>query len=285
MEPFYKAAFLTMAGVFMFTCVDVFIKFLSPGLPIGQVLIAFGAGTAVIFWLMAIGTRQRIFDNRYLHKATMFRCISEMVGGLALVVALSNAALSTVTAIMQTAPLVLTIMAVIFLKEVIGVSRILAILFGFLGVLIIIRPSAGGFDVYTVCALIGVIGLAGRDFSARLLPDNLSVIGLSFFGSLSVILAGSLLMVFSGGWVLPNSKETFYCVAMAASGGVGLWCMSTSIRLVDVSVVSPYRYTRIIFGTVAGVIIFEEQIDTLTILGGLIIVFSGLYGWSRERAH
>ena len=285
MQPFYKAAFLTMAGVFMFTCVDVFIKFLSPGLPIGQVLIAFGAGTAVIFWLMAIGTRQRIFDNRYLHKATMFRGISEMVGGLALVVALSNAALSTVTAIMQTAPLVLTIMAVIFLKEVIGVSRILAILFGFLGVLIIIRPSAGGFDVYTVCALIGVIGLAGRDFSARLLPDNLSVIGLSFFGSLSVILAGSLLMVFSGGWVLPNSKETFYCVAMAASGGVGLWCMSTSIRLVDVSAVSPYRYTRIIFGTVAGVIIFGEKIDTLTILGGLIIVFSGLYGWSRERAH
>ena len=215
----------------------------------------------------------------------MFRCVSEMVGGLALVVALANSALSTVTAIMQTAPLVLSIMAVLFLKEVIGVSRVLAILFGFLGVLIIIRPSAGEFDIYTVCALIGVIGLAGRDFSARLLPDNVSVIGLSFFGSLSVILAGVILMVFSGGWVLPNPKETFYCVTMAASGGVGLWCMSTSIRLADVSAVSPYRYTRIIFGTVAGVIIFDEKIDTLTILGGLIIVVAGLYGWSRERVH
>ena len=92
-------------------------------------------------------------------------------------------------------------------------------------------------------------------------------------------------MIFSGDWVFPNPKEIFYCVAMAACGGVGLWCMSTSIRLVDVSAVSPYRYTRIIFGMLTGVIIFGEQIDALTIVGTLIIVIAGLYGWSRERAH
>ena len=269
----------------MFTCVDIFIKFLSPGLPVGQVLIAFGTGTAGMFWLMASRTRQPVFDKRYFHRATMFRCVSEMIGGLALVVALSNSALSTVTAIMQTAPLVLTIMAVLFLKEVIGVFRVLAIIFGFIGVLIIIRPNAGELDIYAVCALVGVIGLAGRDFSARLLPDDVSVIGLSFYGSISVILSGLLLMMVTGGWVLPNSKELFYCAAMAASGGVGLWCMSTSIRLADVSAVSPYRYTRIIFGTVAGVIIFDEKIDVLTIFGALIIVGAGLYGWSRERIH
>jgi drug/metabolite transporter (DMT)-like permease len=285
LQPFYKAAFLTIAGVFMFTCVDIFIKFLSPVLPVGQVLIAFGTGTAGMFWLMASRTRQPILDKRYFHRATIFRCISEMVGGLALVVALSNSALSTVTAIMQTAPLVLTIMAAVFLKEVIGVSRIAAIIFGFLGVLIIIRPSAGELDIYAVCALVGVIGLAGRDFSARLLPDDVSVIGLSFYGSLFVILSGLLLMIVTGGWVFPNSKEIFYCVAMAACGGVGLWCMSTSIRLADVSAVSPYRYTRIIFGMVTGVIIFDEKIDVLTIFGALIIVGAGLYGWSRERIH
>ena len=92
-------------------------------------------------------------------------------------------------------------------------------------------------------------------------------------------------MMVTGGWVLPNSKELFYCAAMAASGGVGLWCMSTSIRLADVSAVSPYRYTRIIFGTVAGVIIFDEKIDVVTIFGALIIVGAGLYGWFRERIH
>ena len=71
---------------------------------------------------------------------------------------------------------------------------------------------------------------------------------------------------------------------MAASGGVGLWCMSTSIRLADVSAVSPYRYTRIIFIR-SGIIIFDEKIDVLTIFGALIIVGAGLYGWSRERIH
>ena len=72
---------------------------------------------------------------------------------------------------------------------------------------------------------------------------------------------------------------------MAACGGVGLWCMSTSIRLADVSAVSPYRYSRIIFGMVTGVVIFDEKIDVLTIFGALIIVGAGLYGCSRERIH
>ena len=262
---------------------DIFIKLLSPGLPVGQILIVFGAGTAAMFWLMALGTGQPVFDRRYLHRATIFRCVSEMVGGLALVVALANSALSTVTAIMQTAPLILTIMAVIFLREVIGLSRIIAIFAGFIGVLIIIRPSVSGFDIYAVSALIGVIGLAGRDFSARLLPHHISVIGLSFFGSLSVIAAGLLLMMASGGWVVPNAQETLFCIGMVVAGGIGLWCMSSSIRLADVSAVSPYRYTRIVFGMITGVIIFNETIDVLTIFGSVIIIGAGLYSWSRER--
>lgn len=285
MPPFYKATVLTITGVFLFTCVDAFIKLLSPGLPVGQVLIAFGAGTAVMFWLMAFLSSQPVFDIRYVHKATLFRCVSETVGGLALVIALSHSALSTVTAIMQTSPLVLTIMAVFFLKEKIGAARIIAILIGFIGVLIIIRPSLSGFDIYAVYALVGVIGLAGRDFSARILPNYISVLGLSFFGSLAVVLAGLLLMTVSGGWVLPDAQQTVLCVGMVIAGGLGLFCMSSSIRLADVSAVSPFRYTRIVFGMITGVLLFNETVDELTLLGSIIIIGAGLYSWSHERHH
>ena len=96
-------------------------------------------------------------------------------------------------------------------------------------------------------------------------------------------LAGVLLMVFSEGWVLPNIMQMMYCVGMIISGGLGLWCMSSSIRLADVSAVSPFRYARIIFGMITGVVIFNENIDSLTILGSAIIVGAGLYTWSRER--
>ena len=274
---------LTITGVFLFTCVDIFIKLLSPSFQVGQILIVFGLGTAIMFWVMALLSGQSVFDRRYVHKATLFRCVSETIGGLALVIALSNSALSVVTAIMQTSPLVLTIMAVIFLKEKIGPPRVIAIFVGFMGVLIIIRPTLEGIDIFAFSALIGVIGLAGRDFSARILPGDISVIGLSFFGSLSVVLAGMLLMVFSGGWVLPDIMQMMCCIGMIIAGGLGLWCMSLSIRLADVSAVSPFRYARIIFGMITGVVIFNENIDSLTILGSAIIVGAGLYTWSRER--
>ncbi len=281
--PFYRAMMLTITGVFLFTCVDIFIKLLSSSFQVGQILIVFGLGTAIMFWVMALLSGQSVFDSRYVHKATLFRCVSETIGGLALVIALSNSDLSVVTAIMQTSPLVLTIMAVVFLKEKIGPPRVIAIFVGFMGVLIIIRPTLEGIDIFAVSALIGVIGLAGRDFSARILPGDISVIGLSFFGSLSVVLAGMLLMVFSGGWVLPDIMQMMCCIGMIIAGGLGLWCMSLSIRLADVSAVSPFRYARIVFGMVTGVVIFNENIDSLTIIGSAIIVGAGLYTWSRER--
>ena len=118
--------------------------------------------------------------------------------------------------------------------------------------------------IFTLSVRLLENGLAGRDFSARL-PDDVSVIGLSFYGINICNTFRPTVDDGDRGWVL-KLKELFYCAAMAASGGVGLWCMSTSIRLADVSAVGPYRYTRIIFGTVAGIIIFDEKIDVLTFL-------------------
>ena len=283
LPAFYKATALTILGVFLFTCVDIFIKLLSPDFHVGQVLFVFGAGTAFIFWVMAFFLIQPIFDIQYFHKATILRCVCEMIGGLALVFALANSALSTVTAIMQASPFVLTIMAVIFLREKIALQRIIAIFIGFIGVLIVIRPSLAGIDIHTIAAFIGVIGLAGRDFSARILPNRVSVVGLSFFGSLSVAFAGFLVTTLSGSWTVPDIQQSIYCIAMVMAGSLGLWCMSASIRLADVSAVSPFRYTRIVFGMITGIIIFGENVDIFTALGSIIIIGAGLYSWSRER--
>ncbi len=283
LSAYYKATGLTILGVFLFTCVDIFIKLLSPNFHIGQVLFVFGAGTASIFWVMSFFLGQSLFDKQYLHKATILRCVCEMIGGLALVFALANSTLSTVTAIMQASPFVLTTMAVIFLKENIGLQRIIAIFLGFIGVLVVIRPSLAGINIYAISAFIGVIGLAGRDFSARILPNRISVIGLSFFGSLSVAFSGLLLINLFGSWTIPDLQQAIYCIAMVMAGGLGLWCMSASIRLADVSAVSPFRYTRIVFGMIMGIIIFDETVDIFTALGSIIIIAAGLYGWSRER--
>ena len=72
---------------------------------------------------------------------------------------------------------------------------------------------------------------------------------------------------------------------MVIAGGLGLFCMSSSIRLADVSAVSPFRYTRIVFGMITGVLLFNETVDELTLLGSIIIIGAGLYSWSHERHH
>ena len=283
MPQVLKAIILTILGVLFFTLVDMFVKLLSRELPIGEILIVFGSGTGVLFWIMMKRAREAIFDLKFLHKATLMRCGGEMIGAIAFVTALAHTPLSVVTAIMQTAPLILTIMAAIFLREEIGHTRIAAIVVGFAGVIIIVRPSISGFDIFAVVTLIGVIGLATRDISARVLPENITLWGLSFYGSLSVALAGLSLMFFTGGWAVPTSEALIYCSGLVVSGAIGLWCIASSMRMADVSAISPFRYTRVVFGMAAGVIIFDEKIDSFTVIGSVIIISAGLYSWFYER--
>ena len=283
MPQVLKAIILTILGVLFFTLVDMFVKLLSRELPIGEILIVFGSGTGILFWIMMKRAREPIFDLKFLHKATLMRCSGEMIGAIAFVTALAHTPLSVVTAIMQTAPLILTIMAAIFLREEIGNTRIAAIVVGFAGVIIIVRPSISGFDIFAVVTLIGVIGLATRDISARVLPENITLWGLSFYGSLSVALAGLSLMFFTGGWAVPTGKALIYCSGLVVSGAIGLWCIASSMRMADVSAISPFRYTRVVFGMAAGVIIFDEKIDSFTVIGSVIIILAGLYSWFYER--
>ena len=206
-----------------------------------------------------------------------------MIGVAALTTALIHASLSIVTALLQTMPLILTAMAAIFLKEKVGIRRLTAILVGFAGVLLVIRPNVDGFNAYSLFALLGALGLAARDFSARIVPRHISIAGLSFYGSLSVVLTGLIFMLFSGGWVLPEGIMILHCFGLIITGALGLWCVSTAMSLADVSAISPFRYVRIVFGMGAGVIVFGEHLDIPTLVGSAIIVSAGLYSWHRER--
>lgn len=283
MPQIFRAIILMIIGVLFFTLVDLFIKFLSHALPIGEILIVFGGGTAILFWIMMVRTNEAVLDRKFIHNVIMLRCSGEMIGVAALTTALIHASLSTVTALLQTMPLILTAMAAIFLKEKVGIKRLIAILVGFAGVLLVIRPTIDGFNAYSLFALLGALGLAARDFSARIVPRHISIAGLSFYGSVSVVLTGLIFMLFSGGWVMPEGIMILHCFGLIITGALGLWCVSTAMSLADVSAISPFRYVRIVFGMSAGVIVFGEHLDIPTLLGSAIIVGAGLYSWHHER--
>ncbi|MGB1160965.1 MAG: DMT family transporter [Alphaproteobacteria bacterium] len=283
MPDILRAILLMVLGSFLFMLADMFMKLSSQTMSIGLVSMMLGGGMALFFAVLMLRSGSRFFDPRYLHFAMAMRCVGEAVGVMGIVIALAFSPLATVTALMQSLPLVLTIMGAVFLKEPVGWRRILALMAGLIGVLIIIRPGMAGFDLFATFTLLGVAGMAIRDFGTRIMPREISTAALSFYGSLTIVLMGMAMIIFSGDWRAPTAEGMRYIVGLVVVGSLGTLAVSTAMRLGDVSVISPFRYVRVVFGVGAGILVFGETVDLPVILGSTIVIGAGLYSWMRER--
>lgn len=283
MPDILRAILLMVLGSFFFMIADMFLKFATQSLPLGLVTLFMGLGMAVVFLIMMLRRGDAIFDRRYLHGAMAMRCAGESIGVIGIIIALTYAPFSTVTALMQSLPLVLTAMGVIFLGEKVGLHRLLALFAGLVGVLIIIRPGLAGFDAFATFTLVGVAGMALRDFGTRIMPASISTAALSFYGALMIVLTGVGMMLISQDWTVPNLREAGLLSGLIAAAIIATLAIATSMRLGDVSTIAPFRYVRIVFGVGAGILVFGESLDLPTIVGSVIVVGAGLYSWMRER--
>ena len=283
MPDILRAIILMVLGSFLFTWGDLFMKFSTQNMSLGLVTMMLGGGMAVFFAVLMRRSEQPFFDRKYLHFAMLMRCGGEAVGVVGIIIALAFSPLSTVTALMQSLPLVLTIMGAVFLKEPIGWRRVLALMAGLIGVLIVIRPGMAGFDFFATFTLLGVAGMAVRDFGTRIMPKEISTATLSFFGASTIVVTGALMIVVTNDWSAPTWPGVGFGMGLVFFGSIGTLAVSTAMRLGDVSVISPFRYVRVVFGVGAGILIFGESVDFPIILGSTIVVAAGLYSWMRER--
>ncbi|MGB2209176.1 MAG: DMT family transporter, partial [Candidatus Puniceispirillaceae bacterium] len=173
-------------------------------------------------------------------------------------------------------------MAMMMLGERRTVGRIMAVLTGFAGTIIIIRPTIDGFDLYLLTGFFAAVGLALRDLSVRLVPPDMPIAGLSFYGAVAVACTGFIMMMIEGGGTMPDGWPLVYAIIMVMLAAAGLWGIALSLRLADISAISPFRYSRIIFGIVIGITVFSEQIDSFMIAGSVLILGAGLYSWYSE---
>jgi len=134
-----------------------------------------------------ITTRQPLWSRAFLQPDVLVRNLTEMIGTLGFVTALALTPLSSATAILQSAPLVVTLGAALFLREPVGWRRWVAITVGFIGVLMVIRPGSDTFDPRVLFAVLGTLGLAVRDLATRRIPRETSSVQLSFFAFLSLV--------------------------------------------------------------------------------------------------
>jgi drug/metabolite transporter (DMT)-like permease len=220
----------------------------------------------------------------FTNLAVVLRNIGDLIAINGMCLALVFVPISIIGAVIQTVPLMVTAAAALFLGERVGARRWLAIVIGFLGTLFIIQPGAATFDITTAFVLIAAVGMALRDITTKLVRDNFSTLLLSSYTSVLFIVSGSVLLIISGEAIVPDLWMTAILAAMIASGSLGFFFTTKAVRLGDVSVVIPFRYTRLLFSVAAGILILGEQINAMMLFGSALTILSGLYIWRREIA-
>ena len=186
------------------TLADLLIKIASQTLPIGQVMIFYGVGSIIVFWSLMGIKGEPIRLSPLMNPAVLLRNIGDLIAINGMCLALVFVPISTIGAVIQTVPLMVTAAAALFLGERVGTRRWLAIVIGFLGTLFIIQPGATTFEITTILVFIAAVGMALRDIATKLVRENFSTLLLTFYTSILFILSGSVLLIITGGASVPD---------------------------------------------------------------------------------
>ena len=278
---------LSMAA---FACEDSIIKALSAELPVSQIIFVIGIGGAVVFVISGLLLNREMLVTEINSVPMHARIITEICGRIFYSLALALTSLSSTTMILQATPLVVVAGAAIFFKEKVGITRWLSIGLGFIGVLLVVSPDEKEFNLLSLLAIIGMFGFALRDLASRAVSPKLNIFTLGCHGFLSLAVAGILLSLILQQSFLTISEESWLLLAAGVILGVtGYGSLISAMRIGEVSAITPFRYTRLIFGLSIGYFIFDEHVGLYAGLGCLLIVLSSvvvLYlGKTRRAAH
>ena len=279
-----KGAFLISLAAACYVMSDIFMKFLSSEISMFQ--ITFLRGLLVTFFL---------FSYCYISKASFFirewkdrfvigiRSILEVIMTYTFLAALFNMNVANANAILQLIPLMVLLGSFAFLRQSPKTHEWIAVLVGCLGAVIIIRPGALDFNFFTIHALVAVFCLAARDLlTVRLnkkIPSNI----VAFYSALMLTLASFLLSkepVNFGD--LSNSLFLLYTAIFVS---IGYIASVAAMRFGDVTFVSPFRYTALLWAMAMGFIFFQEIPKFTTLLGGLIIILAGTYIFYKSKGN
>ena len=277
-----QSIILMIAAMGCFTLADLLIKIASRTLPVGQIMIMLGIGSSLVFWGLMRLKRDPIYFTPLRQPAVMLRNVGDFAGALGMCLALAYVPISTIGAVLQTVPLMITAAAAVFLGERVGIRRLSAILVGFAGTLFILQPGSADFDLMVVLALVAAIGMTARDIGTKLISRELSTLLLSLYASMLFCVSGGILLLVTGGASLPDGGMILLFVVMTALGSLGYILVTTAVRLGDMSVVSPFRYSRLLFSLAVGILILGETVNAMMLVGCALTIGAGLYIWRRE---
>ena len=262
-----------------FSLMDVIVKW-SIDYPLGQVLF-FRGFFGIVFYFFIIPSER--LHNFYLTKRPglhFLRCASGLIALVAIFIALRKLPLATVVSISFAAPIFTTIFSIFLLNEKVGIFRWLAVIVGFLGILIITEPGISELNIYYIFPIIFCLGLSYVAITIRQLSSTEPVWLISFYFSLSITLLS--LTTIPQGWVMPSLSHLVLLSLIGIFGGVANLWLSQSYKYSEVSLVTPLKYLALVFAIIFGYFIWEEIPTIKTLAGALLVIISTLIIFRRE---
>jgi len=283
MTPNLRGSLYMTAAMAGFALEDAFLKAASRQIPVGEAILIMGVVGIIVFSALALRAGQSPVPAAMFSRTMALRAGFEIIGRLFYALAIALTPISVASAILQATPLVVVLGAALIFGESVGLKRWLLILLGFVGVLIILRPGVDGFSALSLLALIAMAGFAGRDLATRAAPPALSNAQLGVSGFVMLTLSGLIMLAVGGKASLPT-PQTLLLLAGAAAFGISAYAaLTTAMRVGEVAVVTPFRYTRLLFAMLLGVSVFGERPDAATMVGSAIIVVCGVLILTQNR--
>ena len=266
-------------SVCAFSIMDLIVKW-SENYPLGEVLF-FRGFFGVLFYFFII-PRERIKNFYYTKRAGLhfLRCTFGLIALIAIFIALRNLPLATVVSISFAAPIFTTIFSIFFLSEKVGFFRWLAVVVGFVGIIIITEPGFTSLNIYYLYPIIFCIGLSYVAIAIRQLSKTEPVWLISLNFSLAITLLSIFTIPF--GWIMPNFKDLFLLSLIGIFGGVANLWLSQSYKFSEVSLVTPLKYLALVFAIIFGYFIWGEIPSIKTLLGALLVIISSIIIFKRE---
>lgn len=286
-----RAIGLMVAAMATFAASDLFIIFASRTLSIAEIMFFMGVFGSLVFAGLTKAAGLPVFSQLFFHPMVMLRNGAEIFGSICMITALTLAPLSLVASITQAMPLVVTAGAALFLGEKVGPRRWIAVGIGLAGVLLILRPGAAGdagaagagLSLGALMAVGATFGLGGRDVITRLAPKQISTLQLATYAFFMLVPIGAVLLALGPARPARTLLELGWLVSAAGTAAMGYYAITAAMRIGEISAVSPFRYSRLIFALMLALVFLGERPDATTLIGAAIIIASGLFVLLRTR--
>lgn len=272
-----------VAAMAIFITNDMLVKLAGRDMAVSQILFVRGVMATTAMLVLAVALKQLHRVPRGAWPPLLLRMAAEVIATFLYVTALIRVPIGNSTAILQSLPLVLTIYAALVLKEDVRWRRWSAVLVGFVGMLMIVRPGMAGFDAYSLLAVASVFFVAVRDLATRAVPREVSTMNVALLSMIAVTVAGGAVLFVEGGLTPISPFDWALLLAMTVCLSAGFILIVIAMRVGEVSVVTPFRYTILAGAIFYGYVIFDEVPDLLSVVGILLIVGSGVFIFWRER--